>query len=116
MITNRNLEKTFTRYAEIRFELQNTPLVLTAFKSNMGKNEISPILFIPFKDGTTGNETYPAGRFLEIPEPRGVQFVLEFNQCFNPLCNYSLAYNCPVPPPENHLSVPIPAGEKTYPH
>ena len=42
-------------------------------------------------------------------------FVFDFNRAFSPLCNYSPAYNCAIPPPENHLGVAILAGEKTYP-
>ena len=42
---------------------------------------------------------------------------LDFNRCYNPLCNYSPAYNCPLPPLENFLEeIAVPAGEKTYPH
>ncbi len=47
---------------------------------------------------------------------KGSEFVLDFNRCYNPLCNYSPAYNCPLPPLENFLDVAIPAGEKAYPH
>ena len=53
---------------------------------------------------------------MEMEEPEVEDFVLDFNRCFNPLCNYSPAYNCPYPPEENHLEVAVRAGEKTYPH
>ncbi|HNR37719.1 MAG TPA: DUF1684 domain-containing protein, partial [Acidobacteriota bacterium] len=64
----------------------------------------------------TGAETYPAGRFLDLDEPAGETVVLDFNRAYNPLCNYSPAYNCPIPPAENRLPVAIRAGELTYPH
>jgi len=115
MLTSRNLEKTFYRYAKLSFQIKNASLALTAFKSSL-EGPHSHILFIPFKDGTSGGETYGGGRFLEIPEPETGIFTLDFNHCFNPLCNYSPAYNCPLPPMENILDVPIRAGEKTYPH
>jgi uncharacterized protein (DUF1684 family) len=51
-----------------------------------------------------------------VPVPEGSQLTLDFNRAFNPLCNYSPAYNCAIPPKENHLEVAIRAGEKTYPH
>ena len=115
MVTSRNLVKTFHRYAKIRFELDGTDLELSAFKSKLS-GEDSEGLFIPFRDATSGRESYGAGRFLSIGEPEGDHFVLDFNRCFNPLCNYSPAYNCAVPPSENHLAVAIHAGEKTYTH
>ena len=113
MSTSRDLIKTFFRYAKIRFELDGTDLELSAFKSELS-GEDSEDLFIPFRDATSGRESYGAGRFLSIDEPDNDRFVLDFNRCYNPLCNYSPAYNCAVPPAENHLAVPIRAGEKTY--
>jgi uncharacterized protein (DUF1684 family) len=115
MLTSRDLKKTFYRYATIAFELDGEDYELAAYKSEL-EGEGSKGLFIPFKDATTGSETYGAGRFLEIDDPDGEQFVLDFNRSFNPLCNYSPAYNCAVPPRENHLQVAIRAGELTYPH
>jgi uncharacterized protein (DUF1684 family) len=115
VLTSRNLEKTFYRYAKIHFSIQGKELTLTAFKfSLLGAN--SRILFFPFMDKTSDIETYGGGRFLEIHEPLADTFILDFNLCFNPLCNYSAVYNCAVPPRENFLDVPVKAGEKTYPH
>ena len=114
MLTSRNLEKSFLRYAKIRFRLDGTEQELSAFKYWL-EGEGSTILFIPFRDATSGKQSYGAGRFLEIEEPEAEQFVLDFNLSFNPLCNYSPAYNCAIPPRENHLDVAILAGEKTYP-
>lgn len=116
MLTSQNLEKTFYRYAAIQFKLKEKELQLTAFKFSLAGDEGASILFLPFADATSGKETYEVGRFLEIPEPKESNFILDFNYCFNPLCNYSPAYNCPIPPLENILDVPIKAGEKTYPH
>ncbi len=115
IITTRKLEKTFYRYARIRFSLAGRELELTALKSSL-EGPDSDTLFIPFKDGTNGSDSYEVGRFIDVPEPAGNEFILDFNRCYNPLCNYSPAYNCPLPPLENILDVVIPAGEKTYPH
>jgi uncharacterized protein (DUF1684 family) len=115
MLTSRNLKKTFYRYATIEFEVDGDGYELSAFKSEL-EGEGSNGLFIPFKDATTGSETYGAGRFLEIEDPETERFVLDFNRSFNPLCNYSPAYNCAVPPRENHVEAAIRAGELTYPH
>jgi len=114
--TTRKLEKYFYRYAVITFELDGKELQLTALKMSLGGSGEDNMLFVPFADATSGKETYEVGRFLDIPEPQGSTCILDFNYCYNPLCNYSPAYNCPIPPLENNLDVPIKAGEKTYPH
>jgi uncharacterized protein (DUF1684 family) len=115
MMTSQNLEKTFYRYAAVHFEIGGKDLRLTAFKFRL-EGDGADSLFIPFADATSGKQTYEVGRFLEITEPKEENFVLDFNRCFNPLCNYSPAYNCPIPPLENTLEVAVDAGEKTYPH
>lgn len=115
MPTTRNLVKTFYRSARIHFEVAGERQVLTALKSSL-EGEGSSSLFIPFKDATSGDETYGGGRYLEIEEPVREDFILDFNRAFNPLCNYSPAWNCVLPPRENHLRVAIRAGERTYPH
>lgn len=116
LTTTRNLKKNYYRYARIHFKLAGKDLVLTAFKASLAENEDDHILFIPFGDQTNGTDTYDVGRFLEIDEPTTASFILDFNYCFNPLCNYADAYNCPIPPQENILDASINAGEKKYPH
>lgn len=113
--TSQKQIKTYFRYATVHFKLEGREWKLTALKSSLTNKEEAAYLFIPFADATSGKETYEVGRFLEIKEPDQPQFILDFNRCFNPLCNYSPAYNCPIPPLENYLDVPINAGEKTYP-
>ncbi len=115
VVTTRNLEKTFYRYGKLSFRIAGRDLELTALKSSLeGPN--ARYLFVPFKDDTNGRETYEVGRFLDLEEPEGDGIVVDFNRCYNPLCNYSPAYNCPLPPLENFLETEIKAGEKTYPH
>jgi uncharacterized protein len=113
--TSQKLEKTYYRYASILFKIKDKEFHLSAFKSSLENNEESNTLFIPFSDKTNGSETYDVGRFLEIQEPKESTFILDFNLCFNPLCNYSPAFNCPLPPQENDLDTSINAGEKKYP-
>jgi len=71
--------------------------------------------FVPFRDATSGKETYGAGRYIDPPEIAPWRYVLDFNQAYNPLCAYNEAYSCPFPPPENWLRLPIEAGEKAPP-
>ena len=67
-----------------------------------------------FRDATSGKETYGAGRFLWVKAPVDGKTTVDFNQAWNPLCAYSDAYNCPLAPPENRLTIPIPVGEAPY--
>lgn len=73
-------------------------------------------VFVPFRDATSGSETYGAGRYVEAePDGHGT-YLLDFNQAYNPYCAYNDAWSCPLPPRENWLTVPIRAGEQTFSH
>ena len=76
--------------------------------------EQGPSLFIPFRDETTGRETYGSGRYLDLAENTTGTYDLDFNRAYNPYCAYNSTYSCPLPPAENTLAVPIRAGEKKY--
>lgn len=67
-----------------------------------------------FKDATSGNATYPPGRFLDTDMPKGDTIVLDFNQTYNPPCAYIAYATCPLPPKQNTLAVAVEAGEKKY--
>ncbi len=69
-------------------------------------------LDVYFRDGTTGRESYPVGRYVTLAR-EGERHVLDLNLAYNPSCALSPFYNCPIPPPENRLAVPIRAGEMT---
>jgi len=69
--------------------------------------------FIPFKDATSGKESYPACRYVDLEIKNG-EYLLDFNYAYNPSCAYNEEYVCPLPPEENWLTVEIRAGEKKY--
>jgi uncharacterized protein (DUF1684 family) len=71
-------------------------------------------LFIPFRDATSGGETYGSGRYIEAHRLHGDTYDLDFNTAYNPYCAYNEDWSCPLPPRENWLDVPIRAGEKTF--
>ena len=73
-------------------------------------------LFIMFADGTSGKETYGAGRFMYVPLPsKDATVRLNFNKAYNPPCAFNTFATCPLPPPQNKLmTVRVEAGEKTY--
>lgn len=65
-----------------------------------------------FRDGTTGQGSYEVGRYVTV-EREGEDVIVDFNLAYNPSCALSPYYNCPIPPEENRLAVPIRAGEMT---
>lgn len=89
-----------------------------SFKAAGKDLELHPVLegnrlFIIFADETSAHETYGGGRFLYADMPEGDEKVmLDFNRAYNPPCAFTPYATCPLPPPENILSVRIEAGEK----
>ncbi|HEV8336212.1 MAG TPA: DUF1684 domain-containing protein [Candidatus Polarisedimenticolia bacterium] len=73
-------------------------------------------LFFIFRDGTSGDTTYPSGRFLYADMPVEGKVVLDFNKAYNPPCAFTPYATCPLPPPANRLKVNIEAGELNYGH
>ena len=102
----RNIERVGT----LKFTLKGQQLKLSAFLE-IDEPQANR-LFVPFTDLTSGAETYPAGRYMELdPTPTGI-YVVDFNIAYHPYCYYSAEYDCPYPPAENRLAVPIRAGER----
>ena len=104
----------FTRFAVARFELAAQPLELELYwLDGYGGG-----LFLSFRDGTSGSETYGAGRYLLDTVKgadlgmKGDRLVLDFNFAYNPSCAYDPRWVCPLVPAPNRLAVPIRAGER----
>lgn len=72
-------------------------------------------LLIYFRDGTNGDGSYPAGRYVQLRPIGGDRFLLDFNRAFNPWCAYSSAFPCPAPWAGNSIPAPIKAGERYVP-
>lgn len=74
-------------------------------------------LFVTFADATSGKTTYGSGRFIELekPDENGDTYI-DFNKAYNPPCAFTEFATCPLPPPQNRLTIAIPAGEKKYGH
>ena len=107
MQTSTGQMQSYTRYGSFKFELDGQVAELTVYASPHG-------FFLPFVDGLAGEETYPAGRYLD-PEPLDDdRFLVDFNLAYNPYCAYTDTYRCPFPPRENQITVPVTAGEKIY--
>lgn len=107
-------EQTYRRWGEFRFELDDETVTLQAYRPTDGSDRF----WVPFRDETNGEETYDAGRYLDLePDAHEVdgEWVLDFNRAYNPTCAYNDAYECPLIPMANWLDVRIEAGEKDFP-
>lgn len=69
-------------------------------------------LWIPFADATNEDSTYSGGRYVDLRSAPGDSVEVDFNRAYNPTCAYNPEFACPLPPPQNQLEVPVPAGEK----
>jgi len=103
----------YLRVATFSFELRGTEQSLAAYRQ---EHDESRTLFVPFRDKTTGQQTYRQGRYMELEPDRdlrdGETVVLDFNLAYTPFCAYSETFSCPLPPEENWLDVVVPAGER----
>ncbi len=70
--------------------------------------------FVPFKDLTTGKESYVGGRYVTLEKGGNEEYIVDFNLAYNPSCAYSKKYSCVLVPSGNILPFPIEAGVKTY--
>ena len=103
--------QTYRRAGVARFDVEGERAQVTLFASD-DMDE----LFLPFRDATSGKETYGAGRYLEVEPPDASGVVeIDFNLAYNPYCAYNPEWSCPIPPGENWLAVPIRAGERVFP-
>jgi uncharacterized protein (DUF1684 family) len=96
---------------QLVFEIEGTTYRLDAI------DEGGIRLFVTFADATSGKTTYGSGRFIELEKPDADGFTyIDFNKAYNPPCAFTEFATCPLPPPQNRLTIAIPAGEKKYGH
>ena len=117
LATSKGIPRPMVRYGHFDFEIDGVKQRLYAYKAapQPGHHHEDSSLFVPFRDATSGKESYGAARYLDIEEDPSGEHLLDFNLAYNPYCAYSDDYVCPFPPKENWLTVPILAGEKTFP-
>ena len=112
--TSDGKEEHYLEYAYADFKLHGKAQRLLILElMDMGPNRGK--LFLAFADETSANETYGAGRYLDVTRTSGSNTItLDFNKAYNPYCAYNDEFSCPFPPKENLLTVAIMAGEKNY--
>ncbi|MEM0939891.1 MAG: DUF1684 domain-containing protein [Bacteroidota bacterium] len=101
----------YLKFAVAKFKiagLQQSILILRAF--GFGNQYLTA-----FGDETSGETTYGGGRYLDLEIGKSDRVTIDFNKAYNPYCAYFADFTCPLPPPENLLTVAIEAGEKVYP-
>jgi uncharacterized protein (DUF1684 family) len=94
----------------LQFVLKGQPLKLTASVDATASN--LDHITVMFTDLTSGSETYPGGRYIDLDRNGSGIYELDFNRAYNPYCYYNESYECPYPPPENRLKVPVRVGER----
>ena len=114
MTTNTGELRHYRRWGRFIFQVDSEEAALTVYSDPHGEE-----LFLPFRDATSGPESYGAGRYMDNHRP-GLRLLpdgrleVDFNYAYNPYCAYQSGYSCPLPPAENWLTVPIRAGEKKF--
>ena len=98
----------YRRAGALTFEVSGQPAQITLYDAG------DDGFFVPFRDATSGRETYGAGRYLEAEAQSDGLVVVDFNEAYNPYCAYNARWTCPIPPSANWLQVPIRAGERSF--
>lgn len=107
--TNKEAGRKYVKYGRFKFKLDGKGYVLQIYRP-LASDE----LFLPFKDKTSGIETYEKGRYLYIEAMPGGRVLIDFNRAYNPFCHFNEKYTCPFAPEENRLDIAIRAGEKRF--
>jgi len=111
MTTSKGTRQLFNDVGHFDLVVGGEAVRLHAYQS---AERVDPHLFIPFKDATSGKESYGASRYLDIRVEHDDNYLVDFNYAYDPYCAYNDGYVCPLPPKENWLKVAIRAGEKKY--
>ena len=111
-------QKEYFKYGILNFKIKGKTLQLNVYQSLslMKIPTYKNYLFVPFKDLTSGAQTYGGGRYLdfETTDIKGDIVILDFNKAYNPYCAFSSGFSCPIPPKESHLKARIEVGEKNF--
>ena len=109
--TNRDNQAVMRYLGDLAFVLRGRSLRLRVYHAGEG---VGTAVFVPFRDTTSGEESYGPGRYLTLELNEADRYDLDFNRAFNPYCAYTDDYECSFPPAEKDLPVPIWAGERVW--
>ena len=99
-------ERTYLRVATATVTVHGQDATLALYSSGHDG------LFLPFRDATSGKESYGAGRYIDLETVGDGTAMIDFNYAYAPFCAYNDQYSCALPPHENWMSVAIRAGER----
>lgn len=109
------------RYGYFVISIDGSEEKLNVYKFAAADIEQFPYLMnylsVWFTDGTTGKETYEVGRYLDVGEEQSAtdaEYVINFNNAYNPYCAYNPKYSCAIPTKDDRLNISIRAGEMKY--
>jgi uncharacterized protein len=109
--TNRDNQAVMRYIGDLRFSIGKDALHLRLYHAGEG---VGTAVFVPFRDLTSGGESYGPGRYLTLELNEQDVYELDFNRAFNPYCAYTDDFECAFPPAENDLPVEITAGERAW--
>jgi uncharacterized protein (DUF1684 family) len=109
--TNRDGQAAMRHIGDLEFALSGRKLHLRVYHAGEG---MGTSVFVPFRDHTSGADSYGPGRYLTLELTEDDVYDLDFNRAFNPYCAYTDAFECGFPPAENDLPVAVTAGEKVW--
>ena len=109
--TNRDGQAVMRYLGDLIFSIEGRSLRLALYHAGEG---VGTSVFVPFRDATSGRESYGPGRYLTLELNERDEYDLDFNRAFNPYCAYTDAFECGFPPAQNDLPIPIRAGEKVW--
>jgi len=98
--------RTYHRVATVTVPIEHKHTTLALYSTG------NDSLFLPFRDATSGKESYGAGRYLDIEPNEDGSITIDFNLAYAPFCAYSEQYSCALPPQENWTAVSVEAGER----
>jgi uncharacterized protein len=109
--TNRDGSAVMRYLGDLHFAIGRTAVHLRLYHAGEG---VGTAVFVPFRDSTSGKDSYGPGRYLTLELNETDRYDLDFNRAFNPYCAYTDDFECAFPPSENDLPVAIRAGEKVW--
>lgn len=109
--TNRDNQAVMRYLGDLEFRLGGRAVHLRVYHAGEG---VGTSAFVPFRDRTSGKDSYGPGRYLTLELNEADAYDLDFNRAFNPYCAYTDDYECGFPPAENDLAVAVRAGEMVW--
>lgn len=109
--TNRDNQAVMRYLGDLELRLAGRSVRLRVYHAGEG---VGTSAFVPFRDRTSGRESYGPGRYLTLELNEADEYELDFNRAFNPYCAYTDDYECGFPPAENDLPVAVRAGEMAW--